>query len=245
MRKSPFTPDVCEFIRSTHKGISHKAMAEAINKKFQLAITERQILSFYKNHHLNSGLTGRYEKGSTPVNKGKRWADFMPPESQEASRKTCFKKGNRPHNSRPVGSEVVREDGYVWVKVAEPNKWREKHRILYEEYYGTIPPRMIVTFLDGNRQNFTRENLALITQEENKALNQKKLRFEDRTLTATGLVIAKLHMAMIQKERGGYTEAAIKAASEKSGIKLQTIKIRIKRGMSLEEAITTPLHHRR
>ena len=44
-----------------------------------------------------------------------------------------FAKGNVPPNHRPVGSERISKDGYIEVKVAEPNKWRLKQRVVYEE----------------------------------------------------------------------------------------------------------------
>jgi hypothetical protein len=199
--RPPFIPAVCAFSRDNHKGISHKAMASAINKKFRLAITERQILSYYKNHHLNSGLTGRFEKGSSPANKGKSWDDFMEPESQKSCRRTCFKKGHRPHNSRPVGSEVVHKDGYVWVKVAEPNKCRQKQRLVWEEAHGKIPSGMFITFLDENPQNCALDNLALISKEENGILNKSGFRFDDPDLTKTGVAISKLKAMTTKKEK--------------------------------------------
>ena len=36
--------------------------------------------------------------------------------------RTWFKKGHIPANYRPVGSERVNADGYIEVKVADPNK---------------------------------------------------------------------------------------------------------------------------
>lgn len=32
--------------------------------------------------------------------------------------------------------------GYIFIKVAEPNVWIEKHRYIYESMYGNIPTRI-------------------------------------------------------------------------------------------------------
>ena len=50
--------------------------------------------------------------------------------------KTMFRKGNVPATHRPVGTETLRSDGYIWVKVEEPNKWRLKQRLLWEQHNG-------------------------------------------------------------------------------------------------------------
>lgn len=39
-------------------------------------------------------------------------------------------------NTKPVGTERKRADGYIWVKIAEPNTWKEKHVLLYESVHG-------------------------------------------------------------------------------------------------------------
>lgn len=40
----------------------------------------------------------------------------------------------------PCGSERENK-GYIFIKVAEPNVWIEKHRYIYESMYGNIPTR--------------------------------------------------------------------------------------------------------
>lgn len=90
----------------------------------------------------------------------------------EAGVATRFKKGQQPYNHVPVGTELVKHDGYLWVKVAEPNKWRQKHLLMWEEMTGAPPgPGMKVCFRDGNRKNVTPENLECITQTELTARN--------------------------------------------------------------------------
>jgi hypothetical protein len=80
---------------------------------------------------------------------------------------TRFKKGQRPYNHVPVGTELVKHDGYVWRKIAEPNKWRQKHLLLWEETHGAPPAKgMKVCFKDGNRLNVVPDNLECIPQAE-------------------------------------------------------------------------------
>lgn len=135
---------------------------------------------------------GRFKKGNIPVNKGKKWEEYMSEEGKNNSLKTTFKKGNIPHNHRPVGSERINIDGYSEIKIKEPNKWILKHRYIYEQHYGKIPDGYNVMFADKNRQNFDIDNLILVSKHEDLIMNNKKLIYEDKELTKSGHLVAKV-----------------------------------------------------
>lgn len=107
-----------QFIKENYLGTGHQAMADKINKRFGTQYTKAQIKNFYSRHKLNSGLTGHFKKGHVPANKGKK----LSPENYKKVEKTMFKKGDKPHNILPVGSVIMRSDGYLAKKIAEPNK---------------------------------------------------------------------------------------------------------------------------
>lgn len=186
-----FTEEQKQFIYENYKGIGNKELTEMFNRKFGTSL-DKQIKYFKKNHNLDSGLTGKYEKGNIPYNQGKKWDEYMPKKSQEKAKKTTFKKGNMPHNYRLVGSERINADGYIEVKIADPNKWEMKHRVIYEEHYGTIPKGYNVMFADGNKLNLEIDNLILISKSEDLIMNKNKLFYQNKELTKTGHLIAKI-----------------------------------------------------
>lgn len=111
---------------------------------------------------LESGKGHRFPKGHVPVNKGLR----RPGWKRGRMAETQFKKGQFAANRREIGSERML-DGYVYVKVADGQKnrnWRQKHYVVWERHNGPIPKGCIVSFKDGDRQNFSLENLELITR---------------------------------------------------------------------------------
>lgn len=112
-----------------------------------------------------ASIAARFQKGSVPLNKGKK----VSPETYAKCRPTMFKKGHTPVNHRDVGSERVNVDGYIEIKVAEPNRWRLKHRVIWEQANGSIPKGFNVQFKNHNPLDCRIENLYLISKAEQMA----------------------------------------------------------------------------
>lgn len=191
-----YTDEMKQFILDNYKGRYNQELADLFNQKFNTNITSRTIKSYKANNKLNSGLTGKFRKGQTPHNKGKK----MPKEVYEKVKHTMFAKGNVPPNHRPVGSERISKDGYIEVKVAEPNKWRLKQRVVYEEAKGKIPEGCPIIFLDGNKRNFDIDNLRCITRSELLYLNCNGLN-NSNEITETGILMARLDSAKNKKKQ--------------------------------------------
>lgn len=185
-----------QFILDNYKERYNQELADLFNQKFNTNITSRMIKSYKANNKLNSGLTGKFRKGQTPHNKGKK----MPKEVYEKVKHTMFAKGNVPPNHRPVGSERISKDGYIEVKVAEPNKWRLKQRVVYEEAKGKIPEGCTIIFLDGNKQNCNIDNLRCITWSELLYLNCNGLN-NSNEITETGILMARLDITKNKKKQ--------------------------------------------
>ncbi len=198
---SKFPKEVRDFIAANVKGRSEAELIQMITNMFGPVMTAGQLHAYKKNHGIKSGLDGRFEKGHVPENKGKTWDEIMSKEAQARSRKTCFRKGNVPHNHLPVGTVVKTTDGYMARKIGEPHEWEYIHRATWEKHNGPIPEGMCVTFKDGNTENCDIDNLMLISRAENARLNQQHLRYEEPELTETGLLIARVLTAAGQKRR--------------------------------------------
>ena len=200
-----------EFIRDKSWGVSSKEMAEMVNEKFGTDLTPTRMKQFRQKQGIKSGLTGWYQKGHAPGNKGKKLEEYItdPERLADIRRRiapTQFKKGQKAINELPVGSVRV-VDGYKLIKVqakgTQWERWKFLHREVWIEHNGEIPEGYIVSFKDSNPLNCDIDNLMLITKRENAILNQKKLRFEDPDLTETALNMTRLQNAAddIRKER--------------------------------------------
>ena len=187
------TKEQHDYLVSIQKNKTSRDVANEMNQKFGLSLTEKQIKSYRRNNNLNSGLTGRFEKGRVPYNKGKKLPN-MPPNSGQ------FKKGNKPPNYVPVGTINYTTDGYPKEKIGEPNKWVLKHRKVWEEHHRPIPKGYSVCFLDRNKTNYDISNLILLSNEELARMNQNNYFSSDPELTKLGAGITKLSRKIKQQE---------------------------------------------
>ena len=187
---------VMEYIYENYIGVGPTEMTERLNEKFGTTYTVSQLQGFYANRKLNSGLTGRFEKGRPSMTKG------MKRTCSDKCSKTWFKVGGIPHNKLPVGTVIKKNDGYLWRKIKDGCKgWKQEHLLVWESANGPVPEGCHVGFKNCNKENVALENLMLLTKSENSQLNNRKLRFSDPKLTELGLMITKLDIAVKEQAK--------------------------------------------
>lgn len=120
-----------------------------------------------------------------------RYKDYNPNKAQPM--------GNRI----PIGTEYVKPDGMVLVKVTS-NKWKYKQRYIYEKYYNVeLTSEDYIIFLDQDRNNFDISNLKKVTRKESSILSNQKLFSKNPLSTETGIKVAQL-IAKLKEERTKY-----------------------------------------
>lgn len=200
-----YTDEHKQYIRDNVTGRHFPELTEMFNKQFDTDYKETTIKSLVYRLGLKTGLSGitisdackatRFKKGQIPWNKGK-------PKSWVGGEETQFKKGHIPVNHRQVGSERVNVDGYTEIKVAEPNKWRLKHNVIWEQHNGPIPKGSCVLFGDANKQNLDINNLILVSRKQLVRLNQNGSIQNDVELTKTGIMIADVISKIGERKKG-------------------------------------------
>ncbi|MGD9825176.1 HNH endonuclease signature motif containing protein [Desulfobacter sp.] len=198
-----FTEDRERFINSTFKSHTAEETARLVNARFDMAVTGQQIKTYVKNHGIASGRTGHFPKGNKPWNAGSKGQGLTGPN------KGSFKKGDIPGNTKPLGYERIdSKDGYVLVKVAEPNphtgaatRFKHKHIHIYEQEHGPVPEGMVVIFRDGDRRNFDPGNLEAITRSELARLNQYGYSHVPDELKPSVLAMTKLKVKVFERSK--------------------------------------------
>jgi hypothetical protein len=189
-----YTKEEREFILKHVLGHSHKEIVGMFNEYFEESITLGQMKSYIGNYKLKTGRTGQFEKGNKPYNKGIKRGSFG------RMAETQFKKGITPPRHRKIGSTRVDKDGTLYIKVAEPNIWKSKQKIVWEKHHGELSKGNIITFLDGNTDNYEIENLAAVDRATNLILNRNKLRTKNKALSEVGVSTAKLIREIQRRE---------------------------------------------
>lgn len=189
------TDEQLEWIKGYLPINDYSILIDLLKEKYGIDVTKQQLSNLFRHKGIKSGVVTYFPKGYVPANKGKRLS-----EAQKAKiRATLISRQIVSPNRMPVGSEYVRSDGFVHIKVANPNTWRMKHHVVWEMHYEPIKKNEMLIFLDGDRANCRIENLMLVNRAENNLMNRNHMRSKDAEITKTGVLIAKLRVLKSEK----------------------------------------------
>lgn len=189
--------------------------AAAFAAEFGRVIDPKNLHALRKRKGWKTGRTGQFAKGQEPMNKGRKCEPGKGGLHPNA-RKTQFRKGNEPHNTRHLGHERIDpKDGYVYVSVAEANPYTGyerryvlKHKWLWEQANGPLPKGYALKCLDGDRTNCAPENWeavprALLPRLAGGNRYRRILSFDEAAseLKPTILALAKVEHAVKQARR--------------------------------------------
>lgn len=175
-RKGSFwTPANVRLLTDLYPDTPTRELAAKMGVSYATVALKAQALGIKKSAAFmaDPAKSGRLKKGSTPGipfkdghtpwNKGLKGLPSVAPS-------TTFKPGHVSATAHPLGHEIV-QMGYVWVKVREghtlPGAWQQKHRVLWMAHHQRdIPPHHMVVFKNGDRRDFSIDNLVLRSRRE-------------------------------------------------------------------------------
>ncbi len=214
-RQIRYTADELAFIQSVSKWARDKAL-QAFSQKFgRDDVSLQNFNALCKRKGWMTGRTGCFAKGSVPHNKGVPCPEGKGGRHPNA-RKTQFRKGNEPHNTRHLGFERIDpKDGYVYVSIAETNphtgyerRFVLKHLHLWEAANGKLPEGYCLKCLGDDRTNCDPSNWeaiprALLPRLAGGNRYRRHLAFDEAApeLKPTVMAIAKLEYAASQKRK--------------------------------------------
>ena len=195
MKAHNYIPAEIRFLSKKVAGRSYAELTELFNRKFGHSFGVSRISGTLRKHGLSNGRDCRFGPGRIPPNKGKKGIIYP------GTEKNWFKPGQMPSTYRPVGSERIDVYGYARVKVADPKKWKAKHVVIWEAANGKVPKGHAVIFADRNKQNFSLDNLLLVSRSELVRMNQLGLITADKELTKAERTIAKIKILIAERRR--------------------------------------------
>ncbi len=190
--------EIHEDFLETHEATPRKELTRLFNNRFGTNVPYKALSQKCRKIGLVCPNNGCFSRGHTPANKGTK--GIM------KSNKTSFQKGNTPLNIKKVGiiSTIRDKNGYMYmyIKIAEPNKWQKLHLYIWEQKHGKIPKGYCVIFKDKNTLNMSLDNLMLVSKAELARLNQKYSTI-DESLKETALHVVRVSSAIMKKSKVG------------------------------------------
>ena len=175
------TDDIAAHLGRTLKTVYNRARVLGLKKSAEFLSDPKSGRWLTKG--TSNGAQFRFPKGHKPHNKGVRRPGYSPGRMAE----TQFRKGGRSgmaaKNYNPVGTINADTEGFLRIKVRDAvhgkeatgfgntKVWPLLNRHVWEQANGPIPPKHIVGFKDGNRQNCALENLYLMSMADNARRN--------------------------------------------------------------------------
>ena len=158
-RQIKYSADEMAWLEDNHLMVISEYHAGFVARFGRNDVSAANLHALRKRRGWKTGRSGCFEKGAVPHNKGKKCTPGTGGCHPNA-RKTQFKKGNLPHNTKYVGHERISKDGYIEVSIAETNphtgfhrRYVLKHRHLWEQKHGPIPDGTALKCLDGDKTN--------------------------------------------------------------------------------------------
>lgn len=176
MRK--FSPEEDAFLKNNYLSVPAKRMAKMLGRCEGTARQRMKLLGIIVPPEVVEKFKqdSYIKKGNISFNKGKKQSEYMTAEAIKRTKKTRFKKGNLPHNTKSKNGVIsIRKDAktkrpYKHIRVSI-GKWKMLHVVKWETKHGKVPRGKIVVFKDGNSMNCALKNLQLMTREENMKRN--------------------------------------------------------------------------
>ena len=163
-----------------HRAIMTRAnLTKQFNARFGTTYKIGTLQGVCTRHRFMAGSTGQYKKGNVPYNAGKAGLLPFKPNSGQFG---AIDNQNSFKNKLPVGTVAVAKDGFLKLKIAEPNQWMPLHRHIWETANRSIPPKHVLRFIDGDRQNCVLENLECLPKAISLLLNRSDYQHQHDTL---------------------------------------------------------------
>lgn len=189
----PYTAEQLDFVKSNCT-LERKELTKCFNEKFSTNLSVDNISGLCKRKKWKTGRTGCFEKGSVPPNKGTK--------GLTGANKTSFAKGHKTWNKQPIGYEY-KADGYIRIKVAEPNVFTFKHRKIWEEHHGPVPDTHVIAFKNQDKTDCRIENLILMSKAEMVVYAKNFHKFVTTETNETCLLMAKVKTKAAQLKKEG------------------------------------------
>jgi hypothetical protein len=171
-KRHNYTPDEILFLKRNFIECKFSELTKRFNKHFGLAFSEDRIKAFCHRLNLRNPKTGMQD--------------------MEIGAENFF-------NNKKFVKIRIRQKDERRLKTSET--WKAIHILIWEKNHGPIPKGHVVIFADGNRLNYSLDNLLLISKAEFLMMNFFHLFSSNPELTKTGILLVRLKLLIAKRMR--------------------------------------------
>lgn len=176
-----YTEEMYIYLKEIRSKYTAEECVNLFNKKFNTNKTKDAINTYCLNNNIYTGRDGRYKKGHVPFSKGlkgKEFLKYLPENSLKNMQRTQFK---RVHKINKVF--LYRGDPYINTIGGDVKNYQQYSKYMYEKLYGIkLNKQDAIIFLDGNPNNYEKDNMYLVNKYSKMYIN-RKLKHPNKDLT--------------------------------------------------------------
>jgi hypothetical protein len=183
------------------RGLTLAQIRAALARVFGTDHALPAIRAALNNRGISTGVDTRIRPGQVPWNKGRT--------GYIGANRTSFAPGNQPVTTKPLGTLRRNSDGYLEIKIAEPNPWtgaatryKALHVVVWERAHGPVPPHHAVLFVDSDKDNTALENLRCVHRGVLGILSKRGWHTLPPALRPAAIAAAELELAVTRKRKG-------------------------------------------
>lgn len=213
-----FTDDMWEWLEEHIQEMNWNALTKAFCKRFDVSISlkglnrrcyQRGLLKYNREHYTQEQIAWICENVSNftfaelteEFNRIFGTHATQGAITQIALKHRALRGEDRfAHNVKPIGDEVTKYDGVVYVKVKDTGNradmWRPKKDVIYQEHFGAIPAGYTVIHLNKNKNDFSIDNLYAVDNKVLATMNLNKWYGENREINLTGIKVIEIERAL-------------------------------------------------
>jgi hypothetical protein len=162
--RNRYTKEFEDFVRNNVSKYTLEELRQVVQDEFNIELSSESLRRYLNRKHIKE-----------------KYIDYQKSKARNGGGHRC-----------PVGAEQITKAG-VFIKVAQPDLWRRKSRVMYEKYHNCkLRDDEYIVFLNCDNNDFSKDNLRKSTQQEMAYLHNCKTYSKDPRLTELGLLSAKL-----------------------------------------------------
>ena len=179
-----YKDDEIDFLKGIAPGKTYAEIADMFNRQFKDRdyVMPRQVKDAMKYRNISYNCqSGKFQPGVSTRHVPVGTVDIV------------------PFGTKKNGDRYM----YELIKVAEPNVWKRKSVVVWEEHNGPVPDEKVIIFLDGNTLNSSIENLYAVSRGVNFRLTKYRVMKPNRDYMLAAIKVAEIEdtIEKIKKKR--------------------------------------------